>query len=306
METGNHSATQQNAIKQEAIEQLSAVSNTALLTLWARALEARSADPILTDPAAVLLAERLRPHLAALATPLYRQLVADRLPRLLITSLALRAQYFDQMARDFLLRFPRGVVVNLGSGLDTRFERLDAASGRVFDSVRVVEIDLPPVIALKEQLLSPHPRHTLLAASVLDHSWMAALDRYDDRRLLFLAEGLLMYFPPDEVRRLVLALVKRFPGSELVADLFHGMWMRPPWRDWISRKMQRQFHFDPDASFEFGLDSPDEMAKWHPDIRFLSVWSMFDAHERKLGGWRWFRHLPLFRLAQYIVHYRLG
>jgi methyltransferase (TIGR00027 family) len=289
-----------------AIEQLSALSNTALLTLWARALDAASHDPILDDPAAVQLVERLRPHLASLPTPFYRQLVTDHLPQLLITNLTLRAQYFDQMARKFLLRFPRAVIVNLGAGLDTRFERLDATGERIVDSVRVIDIDLPPVIALKEQLLTPHPRRQLLAASVLDHRWMESLDRYDGRRFLFLAEGLLMYLPTAEVRRLVLALANRFPGSELIADLFHGRWLRPPWRGWVTRKMQRQLHFDRDAAFDFGLDSPDAMTQWSSNIRFLSVWSTLDAHERKLGWLRWLRHIPLLRLAQYVVHYQLG
>lgn len=286
------------------IKQLSAVSNTALLTLWARALEARSNDPVLVDPQAIALTEVLRPYLATMATPFHQQLAADKLPKLLVLTAALRALHFDQMARNFLLRFPRGIVVNLGSGLDTRFERLNADPAN--SKARVIDIDLPPMIALKRELLAPHPRHELLAASVLDHDWMNALDRYDDRRYIFLAEGLLMYFPPAEVKRLVITLATRFPGSELVADLFNGRWLRPPWRSWVTRKMQRQLHFDREASFEFGLDSPNEMATWHPRIHFLDEWSLLNAHERKLGPLRWLRHIPLARLAQYIVHYQLG
>ena len=188
--------------------------------------------------------------------------------------------------------------------LRTEIERLNADPAN--SKARVIDIDLPPMIALKRELLAPHPRHELLAASVLDHDWMNALDRYDDRRYIFLAEGLLMYFPPAEVKRLVITLATRFPGSELVADLFNGRWLRPPWRSWVTRKMQRQLHFDREASFEFGLDSPNEMATWHPRIHFLDEWSLLDAHERKLGPLRWLRHIPLARLAQYIVHYQLG
>jgi methyltransferase (TIGR00027 family) len=287
-----------------AIEDLSAVSNTAFLTLWARAIEARSADPILDDPQAVALIEELRPHLAKINTPFHRQLVADKVPKLLVTLMALRARYFDQMARSFLLRFPRGIVVNLGCGLDTRFERLNASSEA--KSVRVIDVDLPSVITLKEQLLAPHPRHPLLASSVLEHRWMDALDRYDDRRFIFLAEGLLMYLPPDEVKRLLVTLARRFAGSELVADLFNGIWLRPPWRELAANKMERRLNIGRDAAFQFGLDSPNAMEAWHPQIRFSGLWSFFDAHERKLGWMRVFRHVPLVRLIQYVVHYQLG
>jgi methyltransferase (TIGR00027 family) len=282
------------------VRQLSAVSKTGLLTLWARAIEAQSADPILVDPAAVALVEQLRRHLAALEDPFYQQLVADKLPPLLLLALSLRAQYYDQMARNFRLRFPRGMIINLGAGLDTRFERLDDGK------VRVVDLDLPPMIALKRQLITEHPRHELLPASVLDLAWMDTLDRYDDRRFLFLAEGLLMYLPPEQVKRMVIALANRFPGSELVAEVFHARWLRPPLGKWVKRKLQRQFNFDQDAMFQFGLESPQEMAEWDRRIQFVDEWSFLDAHERKLGLYRWFRHIPMLRLIQYNVHYQLG
>jgi methyltransferase (TIGR00027 family) len=276
------------------------------VTLWARALAARQPNPILDDPAAIALTERLRPHLAPETDEFHQQLVADRLPALLTVTMALRAQYFDQKARDFLLRFPRAVVVNLGAGLDTRFERLDASPQPIGGRVRVVDLDLPPMIALKRTLCAPHPRHELRAASVLDHAWMDALDRYDDRRLIFLAEGLLMYLPPAEVKQLVVAMAQRFPGSELVAEVVSKTWLRPPWSKLAARKLQRQLHFDRAAIFQFGLDAPAVMAQWHPLIHFLDDWSFLDAHERKLGWMRALRHLPFVRHIQYVVRYQFG
>jgi methyltransferase (TIGR00027 family) len=293
-----------------AVEQLSAVSNTALFTFWARAMEARSQDPMLPDPAAVALCEKLRPQLATLATPFHQQLVEDQVPAILGMLMAVRGQYMDAMARSFLSRFPRAVVVNLGAGLDTRFARLEAASephGKPGHSgVRVVDIDLPEMIALRQQLLDPHPRHAHIAASVLDFGWMDALDHYDDHRFIFIAEGLLMYLPPDEVKRLLITLAHRFPGSELVGDVFSAVWLRPPLRKWTMRKAQHQLHFSRDAAFHFGLDSPDEMQTWDAQIHFLSYWSLFDSDERKLGWLRWLRHIRPIRMFQYVVHYRLG
>lgn len=285
------------------IEQLSAVSNTALLTLWARAIEARSPNPLLIDPEAVAITESLRPFLATHQTEFHQQLLADHLPVLLTRLMALRARYFDERALNFLTRFPRAIVVNLGAGLDTRFERLNQHQNA---RVRVIDIDLPPLIELKQTLITPHPRHELLPASVLDFAWMEALARYDDRQLIFLAEGLLMYFPPHEVERLVTTLAHRFPGCELVADVFHARILRPPWKSWAMRKMQRQLQVDRHVDLVFGLEKPNAMEAWDAQIQFLSAWSFFDAHDRKLGWMRLLRHLPFVRWLQYIVHYRLG
>lgn len=289
-----------NASQKFDVQKLSSVSNTALFTLWARAIETQSADPILVDPAAVTIVEKLRHHLAATDNPFYQQLVANQLPARLVSALALRAQYYDGLARNFRQRFPRGMILNLGAGLDTRFERLDDGE------VRVVDLDLPPMIDLKRQLITEHPRHEYLPASVLDLEWMDALDRYDDRRFLFLAEGLFMYLPPEQVKTLVIALANRFPGSELAAEVFNGLWVRPPWRAFVSRQLRRRLKFDRDVTFRFGLDSPQEMEAWDSRIHFLSAWSFLDAPERKLGVLRWFQHVPLLRLTQYNVHYRLG
>ena len=289
-----------------AVEHLPAVSNTALLTLWARAMEARSVSPILDDPTAIAIVETLRPQITALASPFYQQLATDQVPKLLTTLMALRARFFDDAARNFLARFPHSVIVNLGAGLDTRFERLDADRGRTSGAVRVIDIDLPPVTALKRQFATPHPRHELVAASVLDERWLDALARYDDRRCIFLAEGLLMYFSPDEAKRLMVMLAERFAGSEIVADVFHARWLRPPWRGWANRKMQRQLHMPPDAAFHFGLDSPAEMTAWHPQLIFLDEWSFFDDNESKLGWMRLFRHIHWLRRIQYVVRYQVG
>ncbi len=293
----NSGATQ--ADQEIDMQALSSVSNTALFTLWARAIEAQSEDPILVDPAAVAIVEKLRPHLAATTDPFYQQLVVNQLDPRLVAGLALRAQHYDNMARNFRQRFPRGMVINLGAGLDTRFERLDDGE------IRVVDLDLEPMINLKRQLITEHPRHEYLPTSVLELDWMDLLDRYDDRRFLFLAEGLFMYLPPEEVKRLVIALADRFPGSELVAEVFNSLWMRPPWRGFVSRKLRRQLKFDHNVAFHFGLDYPHEMETWDPRIHFLSAWSFLDAPERKLGILRWFRYIPLLRLTQYNVHYQL-
>ena len=287
-----------------ALEQLPAVSTTALLTLWTRGLDARSPDPILPDPQAIAVCAQLRPQIAALRTPFYQQLAHDEIPQMLVKLLSVRSLHMDQSARDFLLRFPRSVVVNLGAGLDSRLSRLNEGSEAA--NVRVIDIDLPAMIGLKRQLFAPHTRYTLLPASVLDFAWMDALDRYDDRRFLFIAEGLFMYLPQEKVRELVVRLASRFPGSELVADVFSAVWLRPPWRKWSIRKLQRQFKFERDVILESGLDSPQEMERWDARLHYLGMWSLFDSPERQMGALRWLRFIPLIRMFQYIVHYRLG
>lgn len=279
-------------------DRISSVSATAFITLFARALETQTHSPILSDPQAVTIVEKLRPHFARSQRALEQQLAVGRIPPMVMVTMALRARRMDAYARDFLARHPGGVIVNLGCGLDTRFHRID--DGRVV----VYDLDLPAMIELKRTLLDEGERYRFVAASVLDFTWMERLDASMPH--LFIAEGLFMYLREEEVKALVVELRRRFPGSELVCEVFNRFWLRDSWKAWVDRKMQRQLGFSADATFHSGLEDSREMEQWAEGVRFLGDWSYFDDGEPKLGVFNLLHHVSFFRKIQWTVHYRLG
>lgn len=279
-------------------ERISSVSATAFVTLFARALETQSRSPILNDPQAVVIVEKLHAHFARSQRALEQRLAQGRIPPMVVVTMALRARRMDAYARDFLARHPDGVIVNLGCGLDTRFHRLDSGSIVVYD------LDLPAMIDLKRRLLDEGERYHFIAASVLDFAWMERLG--PSTPYLFIAEGLFMYLSEEAVKALVVELRRRFPGSELVCEVFNRFWLRDPWKGWVNHKMQRQLGFSVDATFQSGLDDSREMEHWAEGIRFLDDWSYFDDREPKLGASNLLRHVGFFRKIQWTVHYRLG
>lgn len=279
---------------------LSAVSETLFLTLYAVATEAASPTPIVADPGAVRLAARIDETLAGSPRRLHRMLVARRLPRTLVTTLALRTRHFDQIARDFLARHPDAVVVSLGSGLSDRARRVDDGRVRWFD------VDLPPVTALRRRLVPETDRFRAIAASVLDPAWADALPREPGARFLFLAEGLFMYLEPDDVRRLVVALRERFPGSELVAEFALADVVRLSAGRLGRGKLRRRFGLSEDVWFRSGLADAREVEAWAPGIERLDDWSWFDEDEPRLGWMRWLARWRLFGRALFVARYRLG
>jgi len=129
----------------------------------------------------------------------------------------LRNREFDRYARDFLVRHPDAVVVHIGCGLDSRFERVAERNGQV----EWYDLDLPEVIELRRKLLGDEAgRYHFLPYSAFDLRWLEIISSYRQRPFLFLAEGVFMYFDETQVKSLVLALQKRFPGAELVFDAF--------------------------------------------------------------------------------------
>jgi O-methyltransferase involved in polyketide biosynthesis len=186
---------------------LSGVSETLLITLYIRAMESQRPDALIKDERAEALIrqldqETLRKTLA----------LTDDTGRLVMI---LKSREFDRFAQDFLGRHPDAVVVHIGCGLDTRFERVDNGQVEWYD------LDLPDVIDLRRELIGgERGRYHLLAGSVLDDAWLDTVEAHRPRPFLFLAEGVFMYFTEAQVKSLVLRLKEHFPAAELVFDAY--------------------------------------------------------------------------------------
>jgi len=284
----------------DGVVRVATVSETLFLPLYCLALESQRRDPILIDPGAVALTRELNRSFAGSDLQLHKKLIAGDLPDTLVTTMALRIRRYDRYVEEFLTREPDGVVVNLGCGLDDRRRRTDNGRVRWFD------LDLPEVIALRRAHLPETDRMRFLACSVLDLEWLDALPDEPGNRFLFVAEGLLMYLPPQGVRTLVTALRARFPGAELVAEVAHSRIVRIMHGRLGRRKFRRQFGISGDVVYQFGLRDSHDMQAWAPGLVLLDDWGYFDENEPKLGWMRSFARWSLFRQAQWTVHYRLG
>jgi O-methyltransferase involved in polyketide biosynthesis len=280
--------------------QLEAVSETLFLPLYSLALESQRPNPIMVDEGAVALTRQLNEYFAASDKRIFRRLAQGRLPATLLTSMALRIRQYDRYVSRFLDQQPDGVVVSLGCGLDDRRRRVDNGCMRWYD------LDLPEVIALRRQFLAETERMRFIASSALEFAWLDELPGEPGCRFLFVAEGLFMYLPADGVRSLVTTLRDRYPGAELVAEVANRRIVRMMQSPLGRGKFRRQFGLSEDVVYQFGLDDSRDLESWAPGITFLDDWSYFDESEPKLGWMRLFARWPLFRWAQWTVHYRLG
>ncbi|MCB2202774.1 class I SAM-dependent methyltransferase [bacterium] len=286
-------------IKHELIKDLSGVEQTALLTLYNRAMESQSDEPILKDLKAEALVARIDPILQTMDSKMARQLRERETDPKLDVHIALRNKKYDDAAQDYLRDHPDGTIVNIGCGLDTRFYRIDNGQVQFYD------LDLAKMIRFKRQLLAETDRYRMIGQSVLDFSWMDGIVSRG-QPVLFLAEGVLMYLPEDRVRALVLTLQRRFPGSDLVCELTHRRWVEGIWGKMAQMKMQNRLKMGSDAQFQFGVDSPDALEKWGPGIRFRDMWFYMDEDHPKIGWMRVFRNLKMIRNAQFTVRYTLN
>lgn len=168
-----------------------------LWTLHNRVSEARRADGVLRDPDAIRIYEALDYE--------YIRSFGRAEP-----SHGVRSALFDEELYSFLRRYPDGVIVNLGEGLETQRFRVPGADATWFS------VDLPEAIEIRERFIHSDDQHRHIARSVLDISWLGEIPR--GRPIYITAQGLLMYLPEESVKELLIKLSENFSGGYLAFD----------------------------------------------------------------------------------------
>ncbi|GAP13116.1 O-Methyltransferase [Longilinea arvoryzae] len=266
---------------------LSGVAETLLITLYIRATESQRPDALIKDERAEAIVRQLDPESLQKTLTL-----TDDFSRVAVI---LKTREFDRFVQDFLARQPDAVVVHIGCGLDTRFERVDNGRVEWFD------LDLPDVIDLRRKVIGGEgARYHLLAGSVLESAWWDRVRVHKDRPFLFLAEGVFMYFTEAQVKGLVLGLLENFPGAELVFDAFS------PVMRWAHNvKVTRT---GVGAYLHWGLKQGRELERWSEPgaggIRLLDERYPFQYSVPRMRRALKMRLFPFLKTAICVYHYQ--
>lgn len=222
---------------------------TLLMTLYMRAFDARSRRPILGDPYAQPVLDRIEYDLTSLSRS-----AGDA------SAVVSRAKVLDEWTTEFLVAEPFGQVLHLGCGLDSRPLRV-----RLPPTCRWVDVDQPEVIDLRRRLYDlPEPVESV-PGSVTDEGWWNEVG--SDRPTLVVAEGLFMYLPEDGVHGLVERAQDRLPRGLLAFDAV------APWTVTASRWVPEFRAVG--ARFEWAWDRSDFESR-HPGLHRLDDESVYD------------------------------
>lgn len=231
---------------------LRSVNETLLLPLWGRAEESKMKDPVLRDRTAADLIGRIDYDFNRFRS---------RVRRFQILTLAVRAREFDSMIRDFIQRHPRAVIVNIGAGLDTTFNRVNNGKIKWYD------LDIPQVIHLRGQLI-PESRETdCIPKSMFDESFFDDIETPQDG-ILFLIGGVLMYFDEERIRSFFAMVARRLPGAEIVFDTIAPAGIR------LASRMVRECGIR-QAEMKWGIRDTRELEKWGLRLKLLERYPIF-------------------------------
>lgn len=228
---------------------------TMLDMVYARLLDAESAQPVLGDPWAKKLLDQVDYDKSK--SPILKQ------RRRQTMSIAVRGAQLDIWTRQFLAANERPVVLQIGAGLDSRFFRLEPGP-----DIDWYDIDFPDVIALRERFYPTRENYHLVASSATDLSWLDAIPT--DRPALLIAEGVSMYLTEGDGVGLLRNVVERFPSGELQLDF---------WSRFGSKAMSKNNTVVRSSNSELGwaVDEPEDILGAVPGTRLIRAISVFEA-----------------------------
>ncbi|KAI0455482.1 S-adenosyl-L-methionine-dependent methyltransferase [Xylaria acuta] len=244
---------------------LSPVEETMVLTLWSRAHDAASPNPILGDVHAQGILDRVDAN--SFSPTLFPR------DHRYYDYITVRAKQLDQWCRVFLEAHAHEpvAVLHLACGLDLRAMRLRRSCG---ENVHWTDLDRPEVVNLRRRLIPDPIRaegegegegrdrdrewdYRLIGASVSDESWIDEVPQ--DRPLMVIAEGLFPYLTPEEATTLLRRLVKHASsGGQIVMDT-------------VGTILTRYHSFMPlfrgtSVRMKWGVDDGEEVARAHPRL----------------------------------------
>ncbi|HAJ63240.1 MAG TPA: SAM-dependent methyltransferase [Cyanobacteria bacterium UBA8543] len=178
------------------------ISDTAFLTAYYRALESDRSDALFQDPYARLLAGT------------HGEEIAQIMPggESVAQGCAVRTCVTDELIVRTIQEDGVDTVLNLGAGLDTRPYRLPLPT-----SLRWIEGDLPNILTYKQEKLAndqPICHLESLPFNITDPSARQALFQHVStaaKRVLVIAEGLLIYMTAEQVSAIATDLHAQTP-----------------------------------------------------------------------------------------------
>jgi O-methyltransferase involved in polyketide biosynthesis len=249
-----------------ATTELTPVEQTAFLTEYARALDSRWPRPILRDTLADEVVGKVDYHFAGLGVQTS-----------VVCQAALRAKMLDDRVRAFVQQHPDAVVVDLGAGLDSGFYRVNPPL-----SVDWYSVDLPGIIALRDEVLPTNAHSHSVPVSLADKQWPDSIPA--ERPTMLIADGLFAFLSEPVIVGIFRRITEHFRTGELAFNDYGRI-------GWVSRvaiKLYPQKMFkDVGSQWGYpGFKNAHHPETWNPRLALVEEASL--AHQPEVDffpGW---------------------
>ena len=226
---------------------LCGVTETMLQTVYARAKESRTRGAIRDTKA-----EELIGNLD------YDFSLADK-DLAMQSGVIARTIVLDRLADKWIAENSDATVVNIACGLDTRCYRIRGYS-------HWYNLDLPQTMAVREKLLPENGTISQIALSAMEN-WGEKIEK-NDASVLIIIEGLTMYLPEADVKRIFEVISERFEKATVFVEIMNPV---------VVKRFKEKSIEGSHAKFTWGIKNGKELAGLLPDFRFVAEHSLTEG-----------------------------
>lgn len=260
------------------------VQITLLLPLWGRAVETKKKNPVLTDFKALEIINNIDYDFTKISEIIHPVTQFEWIAR---------SMHIDRSIKEFLLKYPRATIVNVGCGLDTTYERVDNGKLLWYD------LDLPDVIDLRKKFIKEGERRKNISCSLLDEKWFKEVDV--EENVLFFAAGVMYYLEESQVKEIFTKISLSFPNSEFVFDAASPLGVKE-----ANKRVIENSGLDEKSHLKWGLAAASDILKWNDRITLIKEYPIYKKMTKSLGlKNRFIAYLSDRYRIMYMVHLRL-
>lgn len=121
-----------------------------------------------------------------------------------------RSYNLDQMTNEYIKKYDKCNVVNLGIGLETPYYRIDRKNALFY------EVDLPDVIELREKYIEVGENEKYIKGDLFKLDWCDELDT--SLPTLLIVSGVFQYFHEEDILSFIKSTKETFENAELIFD----------------------------------------------------------------------------------------
>lgn len=237
------------------------VQETLLIPLYGRKMCSELYPALYRDETAIRLIDQVDYDFSALA-----EKVNSLMQRFGFLEVAMRQRDLAWEVRDYLSTHPNAAVVNLGCGLDDTARACDNGTCKIYN------LDFPDVIAVRDELLPAGEREQNIPCDLNDTAWFEKIDASEGA--VFFAAGVFYYFLTEQVRALVGAMARAFPGGKLVFDAANQKAVKLMLKTWIKDAEIKNV-----GAYFAVSDAVRELSPWAEGMRVSSRGYMLGYHD---------------------------
>ncbi len=258
------------------------VQKTLFLPLWGRAFETKKEKPLLRDPTALEIIEKVDYDFAG---------ITRNISEISQAAWIMRSIHVDEVIRNFLGQHPKATIVNIGCGMDTTFDRIDNGSLLWYD------LDMPDVIALRKNFIKENNRRKFVPASFLEEGWLKKIKVVDG--ILFVAAGVFYYFEEGEVKAFLKRIADSFPGCEVFFDA-----CSPRGMEIANKRVIDSSGLGEKSYLTWGLKNTGDILSWDSRFEIVKIYYYFKCKDLSLKI-RMIGLISDWLKVQYMIHLRI-